>query len=193
MKSVKGTQTEKNILTAFSGESQARNRYNIFASKAEEDGFIFVRDIFNETAMQEAHHAKRLFGMLEGGLVEIHGSFPAGVVAATEANLIEAAAGEHEEWSDMYPTFAKKAEEEGFAAIAAIMRHIAISEKYHEQRYLDLAKMIQEGTMFHNPTPTVWRCLHCGCLVSGTDAPKACPACAKPTAWFVRENIQFPG
>lgn len=193
MKSVKGTQTEKNILTAFSGESQARNRYNIFASKAEEDGFIFVRDIFNETAMQESHHAKRLFEMLEGGLVEIHGSFPAGVVADTYTNLIEAAAGEHEEWADMYPTFAAKAKEEGFAAIAAIMNNIAISEKYHEQRYLDLAKMIKDGTMFHNPTPTVWRCLHCGCLVTGPDAPKICPACGKPTAWFVRENIEFPG
>lgn len=191
MKDLKGTQTEKNILTAFSGESQARNRYTFFASKAQKDGFIFVRDIFIETANQEKEHAERLFKFLVGGNVQISGSFPAGVIADTQANLIEAAAGEHEEWSQMYPDFADVAEKEGFPEVAGCMRNIAIAEKYHEKRYLDLANKIKTDTMFKNPTPVVWRCLNCGCLVEGTNAPQVCPACLHPISYFVREEIKF--
>lgn len=191
MKSLKGTQTEKNILTAFSGESQARNRYTFFAKKAEEEGFILVRDIFTETAFQEQSHANRLFGMLEGGALEIHGTFPAGVIADTYHNLIEAAGGEHEEWADMYPSFADVAAKEGFSEIAAIMRNIAIAEKYHEKRYLDLAEWIKQKSMFDNSVPTEWRCLHCGCIVKGPNAPKTCPACGYPTGYFVRLDLIF--
>lgn len=191
MKSLKGTQTEKNILTAFSGESQARNRYTFFASKAQKDGFIFVRDIFLETANQEKEHAERLWKFLEGGEVEITGSFPAGIITDTAVNLQEAAAGEHFEWDQMYPGFADVAAKEGFSEIASVMRNIAIAEKYHEKRYLELRKRILDNTMFHNPTKTVWRCLNCGCLVEGEDAPALCPACAHPVGYFVRELIEF--
>lgn len=191
MKSLKGTQTEKNILTAFSGESQARNRYTFFASKAQKDGFILVRDIFLETANQEKEHAERLFKFLEGGLLEISGTFPAGVITDTVINLKEAAAGEHEEWSEMYPSFAAIADKEGFSEIAAVMRNIAIAEKYHEKRYLELRKWIQDETMFRNPTKTTWRCLNCGCLVEGESAPGVCPACNHPIAFFARLDLQF--
>lgn len=191
MKSVKGTQTEKNILTAFSGESQARNRYTFFGSKAEKDGFVFVRDIFLETAWNEEAHAKTLFKFLEGGLVEISGSFPAGVIADTHSNLIEAAAGEHEEYADMYPKFAQIAQDEGFPEVAARMRNIAIAEKLHETRYLELARMIKEDTMFNNDVPCEWRCLRCSCVVTGTSAPKVCPACGHPQAYFVRKDMLF--
>lgn len=191
MKSLKGTQTEKNILTAFAGESQARNRYTFFASKAQKDGFIFVRDIFQETANQEKEHAERLWKFLEGGMVEIAGAFPAGVIADTPTNLAEAAAGEHEEWHSMYPSFADVADKEGFHEIATVMRNIAIAEKYHEKRYLELRKRIMDNTMFHNSTKTVWRCLNCGCLVESDSAPATCPACAHPVDYFVREVIEF--
>ncbi|MDE5833738.1 MAG: rubrerythrin family protein [Desulfovibrio sp.] len=191
MKSVKGTQTEKNILTAFSGESQARNRYTFFGSKAEKDGFVFVRDIFLETAWNEEAHAKVLFKYLEGGALEIHGTFPAGVISDTYNNLIEAAAGEHEEYADMYPTFANIAQEEGFPEIAARMRNIAVAEKLHETRYLELARMIKEDTMFNNEIPTEWRCLRCSCVVTGTSAPKVCPACGHPQSYFVRKDMLF--
>lgn len=191
MKSLKGTQTEKNILTAFSGESQASNRYNFFAKKAKEDGFIFVRDIFLETSWNEQAHAKRLFKFLEGGELQISGTFPAGVIADTYHNLIEAAAGEHEEYADMYPKFADIAQEEGFSEIAAVMRNIAVAEKFHEKRYLELANMIKENTMFNNSIPTEWRCLRCSCIVTGTSAPKICPACGHPTAYFVRKDMLF--
>lgn len=191
MKSLKGTQTEKNILTAFSGESQARNRYSFWGKKAKDDGFVFVKDIFEETAAQEHEHAKRLFKFLEGGLVEINGAFPAGVIADTHANLIEAAAGEHEEATEMYPSFADIAQKEGFAEIASVMRQIAVAEAYHEKRYLELARMIKDNTMFNNDVPTEWRCLNCGCIVKGPSAPKLCPACAHPTAYFVRLDILF--
>lgn len=191
MKTLKGTQTEKNILTAFSGESQARNRYTFFASKAQKDGFIFVRDIFLETANQEKEHAERLWKFLEGGEVEITGTFPAGIITDTAVNLQEAAAGEHYEWDQMYPSFADVAAKEGFSEIATVMRNIAIAEKYHEKRYLELRKRILDNTMFHNSTKTVWRCLNCGCIVEGEDAPALCPACAHPVGYFVRELIEF--
>lgn len=191
MKSLKGSQTEKNILTAFSGESQARNRYNIFAKKAFEDGFVFVRDIFDQTANQEAQHAKRLFKFLEGGQLQISGTFPAGVIKDTYDNLLESAAGEHEEYSQMYPTFSNIAMEEGFIEIGNVMNNIAIAEEYHEKRYLALAKWIKDGSMFKNSTETEWYCLNCGCIVTSKDAPHACPACFHPTAWFRRLNFEW--
>lgn len=191
MKSLKGTKTETNILTAFAGESQARNRYTYFASKAKKDGLILVEKIFLETADQEKEHAKRLFKFLEGGTVPISGSFPAGIITDTEVNLREAAAGEHEEYTEMYPEFAKVADAEGFPQIAAVMRNIAIAERYHEQRYLELAEMLRKGNMFRREGPTVWRCLNCGCLVRGTEAPELCPACNHPQGYFEALDFSF--
>ena len=191
MKSLKGTQTEKNILTAFAGESQARNRYDFFAAKAKSDGYVLVRDIFQETALQEKEHAKRLFKFLEGGDVEIVGASPAGIIGATEANLLASAAGENHEHTEMYPSFAAVAEKEGFSEIAAVMRNIAVAEAYHEKRFLALAKDIKEGRMFMREKATVWRCRNCGCLVEGTHAPDLCPACAHPKAHFEELNYTF--
>ncbi len=184
MKSLKGTQTEKNILTAFAGESQARNRYDFFASQAKKDGFRLVEEIFAETASQEKEHAKRLFKFLEGGEVEIVGAFPAGIIDTTEKNLIGSAAGEKHEYEHMYPEMAAIADKEGFAVIAAVMRNIAIAEQYHEKRFLSLAKEIREASMFKQPEPVVWRCLNCGWLHTSADAPHLCAACAHPTAHF---------
>lgn len=191
MKSLKGTQTEKNILTAFSGESQARNRYEIFSKKAKKDGYILVHEIFKETAHQEKEHAERLWSFLEGGELEICGSFPAGKTTDTQINLAEAAAGEHYEWDVMYPSFADVAQKEGFTDIAATMRNIAIAEKFHEKRYLELKKWIEDGTMFKNPTPVKWHCLNCGCIIEGTEPPAFCPACRHPSGYFARLNVEF--
>lgn len=191
MKSLKGTQTEKNILTAFAGESQARNRYDYFAAKAKSDGYVLVRDIFTETALQEKEHAKRLFKFLEGGDVEIQAAYPAGVIADSAANLMAAAAGENHEHTEMYPAFAAVADKEGFSEIAAVMRNIAVAEAYHEKRFLKLAEDIREGRMFMRSKPTVWRCLNCGCLVEGANAPETCPACDHPKAYFEELNYTF--
>lgn len=191
MKSLKGTQTEKNLLTAFAGESQARNRYDFYATKAKKDGFVWVSEIFAETALQEKTHAKRLFKYLEGGEVEIRAAYPAGVIAGSEANLMEAAGGEHYEHTEMYPSFAEVAAKEGFSEIAAVMRNIAVAEAFHEKRFLELAALIREGRMFRRPKPTVWRCLKCGCLVEGDHAPELCPACAHPQAYFEELNYAF--
>lgn len=190
-KSLKGTQTERNILIAFSGESQARNRYDIFAKKAKDQGYIMVEKIFKQTARMEKEHAERLWKFLEGGPVQISGTFPAGVTTDTVINLGEAAAGEHEEWAEMYPTMAKIAEEEGFKDVATVMRNIAKAEKFHEKRYLDLQKMIQNDTMFKNASPVKWICLNCGCIIEGTQPPAACPACAHPIGYFMREDQTF--
>lgn len=184
MKSLKGTQTEKNLLIAFAGESQARNRYDFFGSAAKNEGFVQIADIFTETALQEKEHAKRLFKFLEGGEVEISAAFPAGIITETEKNLIAAAAGEHHEYTEMYPSFATIADSEGFAEIAGVMRNIAIAEQYHEERFLAFAKNIKEGRVFKREAPVVWRCRNCGCLVKGEHAPALCPACAHPTAHF---------
>ncbi len=184
MKSVKGTRTESNILAAFAGESQARNRYDYFSSAAKKEGFVLISQIFSETALQEKEHAKRLFKFLEGGDVTVSAAFPAGVIASTEANLLASAAGENHEYTKMYPEFAKIAEEEGFPEIASVMRSIAIAEKYHEERFLILARALKDGTMFKRDKPVRWRCLNCGCIVEGLEAPKLCPACAHPTAYF---------
>jgi len=181
---LKGSQTEKNLLTAFAGESQARNRYTYFSSQARKEGFRQIAEIFEETANQEKEHAKRLFKQLEGGEAEIQASFPAGVIGTTAENLKEAAGGENYEWTQMYPGFADVAEKEGFVEIAAIFRAIAVAEKQHEKRYLDLLKNVKKGKVFKKDQPVVWRCLNCGYLHEGAEAPEICPACAHPQAHF---------
>jgi rubrerythrin len=184
MASLKGTQTEKNLLTAFSGESQARNRYTYFASKAKKEGYVQISDIFTETANQEKEHAKRLFKFLEGGEVEITGAFPAGVIGSTLENLKESAAGEHHEQTVMYPEFAKTAREEGFDNLAEVFEAIAVAEKQHEKRYMDLAANIEAGKVFKRDETVTWRCRNCGYLHEGTEAPEVCPACDHPQAHF---------
>ncbi len=184
MGKLKGTQTEKNLLAAFAGESQARNRYTYYASKAKKEGLVQISDIFTETANQEKEHAKRLFKLLEGGEVEITGAFPAGTIDSTTENLKAAAAGENYEHTEMYPGFAKIAEEEGFGNIAEIFRAIAVAEKQHEKRYLDLAANIDAGRVFKREANQVWRCRNCGYLFEGNEAPQICPACDHPQAHF---------
>ena len=184
MASINGTKTERNLLTAFAGESQARNRYTYFASKARKEGYVQIADIFAETADQEREHAKRLFKFLEGGEVEIAAAFPAGVIGTTPENLKAAAAGENYEWTEMYPGFAKLAREEGFEEIAAVFEAIAVAEKQHENRYNDLLANIKAGRVFKRNKPVVWRCRNCGYLHEGTEAPQECPACAHPQAHF---------
>lgn len=184
MPSIKGSKTEQNLLKAFAGESQARNRYTFFASKAKEEGLIQIADIFAETADQEKEHAKRFFSFLEGGNLEITATFPAGIVATTGLNLKGAAAGEHEEWTDVYPAFARIAKEEGFVQVATAFEMISIAERQHEKRYLGLLANIDQGTVFKKSAPITWRCRNCGYLHQGTDAPKLCPACIHPQAFF---------
>ena len=188
-KSVKGTQTEKNLLTSFAGESQARMRYTYFASVAKKEGYEQIAAIFTETADQEKEHAKRMFKWLEGGMVEITASYPAGVIGTTAENLKAAAVGENEEWTADYPHFADVADEEGFPAIAAMYRNIAIAEKAHEERYLAFLNNIENDTVFKKEEETVWQCRNCGFVHEGTEAPKACPACLHPQAYFeVKKN-----
>jgi rubrerythrin len=184
MGNLKGTQTEKNILTAFAGESQARNRYTYFASQAKKDGYVQISEIFTETANQEKEHAKRLFKLLEGGEVEVAAAFPAGVIGTTLDNLKEAAGGENYEYTEMYPGFAKIAVEEGFEEIAEIFKAIAVAEEQHEKRYLALAVNIENGTVYKREQSVVWRCRNCGYLHEGNEALDECPACAHPQAHF---------
>jgi rubrerythrin len=184
MGKLKGTQTEKNILTAFSGESQARNRYTYFASQAKKDGYVQMQAIFEETANQEKEHAKRLFKFLEGGEVEITGAFPAGVIGTTLENLKAAAAGENYEHTQMYPSFAKTAREEGFDEIADVFMAIAVAENQHDKRYNDLAANIEAGRVFKRDQKTTWRCRNCGYLHEGDEAPDICPACAHQQTHF---------
>ena len=184
MKSLKGTRTEKNVLTAFAGESQARNRYTYYSGKAKKDGYVEMAQAFEEIANQEKEHAKRLFKFLEGGEVEITGSFPAGVISSTYDNLLESAAGEHFEHTEMYPGYAKIADEEGFPEIAAAMRCIAVAEDFHEKRFLAFAEAIKNGGVFKQPEKKVWRCLNCGYVHEGTEPPATCPACAHPIDYF---------
>lgn len=184
MSSLKGTKTEKNLLTAFAGESQARNRYTYFASKAKKEGYEQMSFIFTETAAQEKEHAERLFKFLEGGEVEITAAFPAGVIGTTLENLKAAAEGEHYEQTEMYPDFAKIADEEGFKDIAVVFRNIAVAEKQHEKRYNDLAANIENNRVFQRDEEVVWRCRNCGFLYTSTKAPEECPACAHPKAYF---------
>jgi rubrerythrin len=184
MKTLKGSKTEKNLLGSFAGESQARNRYTYFASKAREEGLIQIAMIFEETANQEKEHAKRFFKQLEGGEVEITAGFPAGVIGSTADNLKAAAAGENMEWTNLYPGFAKVARQEGFDTAAAIWEAISNAEKQHEKRYNDLLANVKAGKVFKKDKTVVWRCLNCGYLYEGTEAPKACPACAHPQAYY---------
>lgn len=181
---LKGSKTEKNILTAFAGESQARNRYTYFAGQARKDGLMQITDIFEETANQEKEHAHRLFKLLQGGEVEISAAFPAGVVGTTLQNLKAAAAGEHYEWTTMYPDFARVARPEGFEEIAKVFESIAVAERQHEKRYLGLAANIEKGTVFKKDKSVVWRCRNCGYLHTGKEAPPNCPACAHPQAYY---------
>jgi rubrerythrin len=184
MKTLKGSKTEKNLLTSFAGESQARNRYTYFASKAREEGLVQISLIFEETANQEKEHAKRFFKQLEGGDAQVSAAFPAGVIGSTADNLKAAAAGENYEWTNMYPGFAKIAREEGFDTSAAIWEAISIAERQHEKRYNDLAANVKAGKVFKKDKKVVWRCLNCGYLYEGPEAPKACPACAHPQAYY---------
>ena len=188
-KSIKGTRTEKNLLTSFAGESQARMRYTYFASTAKKEGYEQIAALFLETAEQEKEHAKRMFKWLEGGMVEITATYPAGVIGTTAENLKAAAAGENEEWTADYPHFADVAQEEGFPAIAAMYRNIAIAEKAHEERYLALLNNLENDTTFKKAEETTWQCRNCGFVHTGTAAPKACPACLHPQSYFeVKSN-----
>jgi len=181
---IKGSKTEQNLLKSFAGESQARNRYTYFSSTARNEGFMQIADIFEETANQEKEHAKRFFKFLEGGMLEITASFPAGKIGTTAENLLAAANGEYEEHSDLYPAFAATAEQEGFAEIAAVWRAISVAEKQHEKRYRDLLANIEAGRVFKREQEVVWRCRNCGYLHTHSEAPESCPACAHPQAYF---------
>ena len=182
--SLKGTKTEKNLLTAFAGESQARNRYDYYAGQAQKEGFKQIADIFEETANHEKAHAKRLFKFLEGGEVEIQAAFPAGVIGTTEENLLESANGENHEYTEMYPEFAEIAREEGFKEIAAVFESIAVAEKYHEERFLALMNNLKEDKVFEKAEAVTWRCRNCGYNCTGKKAPKLCAACAHPQSFF---------
>ncbi len=184
MKGTKGTKTEKHLLAAFAGESQARTRYDYFASKAKKEGYVQISDIFAETARQEKEHAKRFFSYLEGGDVEIQAAYPAGVIGSTLENLKAAAGGEKHEHSELYPGFAKVAREEGFEEIAVLFEKVSVAERQHEKRYRDLAANIEAGRVFKREEKVVWRCRNCGYLHEGTEAPEVCPACLHPQAHF---------
>lgn len=190
MATLKGSKTEKNLLISFAGESQARNRYTYFASAAKKEGFEQISAIFTETAEQEKEHAKKFFKYLEGGMVEITTSFPAGIIGTTRDNLAAAANGEHEEWSEAYPEFARIAEEEGFKEIANTFRMIAKAETAHEERFLKLLDRVQSGMNFLREEEIYWQCRNCGYVHKGKKAPEKCPACAHPQAYFEpkREN-----
>ncbi|MDD5135389.1 MAG: rubrerythrin family protein [Phycisphaerae bacterium] len=189
--SLKATQTEKNLLTAFAGESQARNRYTYFASAAKKEGLEQMSAIFTETAEQEKEHAKRLFKFLEGGEVEIQAAFPAGVIGKTVDNLKAAAAGENYETTEMYPGFAKVADKEGFTDIAKVFMSIAVAEKRHRDRYLALAANIEKGIVFKRPKPARWVCRNCGYVHEGPEAPDICPACAHPQSYYEIEAANY--
>ena len=184
MASLKGTNTEKNILTAFAGESQARNRYTYFASQAKKDGFVQISAIFEETANQECEHALRFFKFFNGGEMEITWSFPAGAIRGTYENLVAAADGERFEHTDMYPGFADIARDEGFVRAAETWEAISVSEKQHEKRYRELAANLKADRVFRRDREMVWRCRNCGYLHTGNQAPEKCPACVKPRGVF---------
>lgn len=184
MNSIKGTKTEKSLLTSFAGESQARMRYTYFASKAKKEGFEQIAAIFEETANQEKEHAERMFKYLEGGMVEITASYPAGMIGTTAENLLAAAQGEHEEWSLDYPMFADIAEEEGFTEIAVMYRNISIAEKGHEERYRKFLANIESDNVFKSDKEVTWQCRNCGFIYVGKSAPALCPACKHAQAYF---------
>ena len=184
MKSLKGTETEKNLLAAFAGESQARNRYTFFASKAKKEGYEQIAAIFQETADNEKEHAEVFFKHLQGGMVEINASYPAGVIGTTEENLLAAAEGEKEEWGILYPNFGKTAEEEGFPKIAESFKEISEVEERHEKRYRKLRENIQKGRVFKRDKVVKWKCRNCGYVHEGTEPPKVCPACKHPQSYY---------
>ena len=190
-KSIKGTQTEKHLLMTFAGESQARMRYTFFASAAKKEGYEQIAAIFLETAEQEKEHATRMFKYLEGGMIEINATYPAGVIGNTMENLRAAASGEHEEWAMDYPKFADIADEEGFPAIAAMYRNISIAEKAHEERYLALLKNIEEYKVFKKDGKVFWQCRNCGFVIEAEEAPNACPACLHPQSYFEVQKTNF--
>ncbi len=190
MASIKGTKTEKNLLKSFAGESQARNRYSYFAGVAAKEGYEQIAAIFETTADQERIHAKNFFKFLEGGDLEITASYPAGVIGTTAENLKAAAAGEHHEWSELYPSFAKIAEEEGLTEIANKFRSVSVAEKAHEKRYNALLKNVESSAVFKKASKSVWQCRKCGYTYEGLEAPKKCPACGHPQSYFevIAEN-----
>jgi len=183
-KSIQGSETEKNLLKAFAGESQARNRYTFYAGAARKEGLVQIAEIFEETAAQEKEHAERFFKFLEGGELEISASFPAGVIGSTLENLQAAAEGEEHEWTELYPTFARVAREEGYPAVAAAFDAISIAEKQHGKRYRDLAANLEAGRVFKRDGKIVWRCRNCGYLHEAEEAPSVCPACLHPQSYF---------
>lgn len=191
MKSLKGTQTEKNLLISFAGESQARMRYTMFAKIAKKEGFEQIAAIFLETADQEMEHAKKFFSYLEGGPVEITATYPAGIVGTTAENLKAAAEGENEEWTEAYPHFADVAEAEGFPNIAATFRKIAAVEKEHEKRYLRLLEKVESNQVFARDEEISWQCRNCGHIHVGKEPPKACPTCAHPQSYFEEEKQNY--
>ena len=191
MKSLKGTKTEQNLLKAFAGESQARMRYDYFAKQAKKEGLEQISAIFAETALNEKEHAKRFFKFLEGGMVEITAAYPAGLIGTTMENLKAAAEGENEEWTELYPEFARVAEEEGFKTVAAAFKMIAEVEKAHEERYLKLHKNLDNGMVFEREGVIVWKCRNCGYLHEGKKAPKTCPACLHPQSYFEIKEINY--
>jgi len=191
MASVKGTQTEKNLLKAFAGESQARTRYTFFASVAKKEGYEQIAQIFLETAENEKEHAKRFFSYLEGGMVEIDAAYPAGIIGDTLTNLKQAAMGENEEHTKLYPMFADVAEKEGFKEIATLFRNVAKVEVEHEKRYLKLAQNIEKGEVFKKPTVVRWKCLNCGYVHEGPEAPEKCPTCLHPRAYFALKEENY--
>ncbi len=184
MKSIKGTRTEENLLKSFAGESQARSRYTFFASVAKKEGYEQIAGVFMETAEQEKEHAKRFFKFLEGGEVTITAAYPAGKIGTTQENLLAAAMGEKEEWELLYPEFAKVADEEGFPEIAVAFRMIATVEAEHEKRYLKLLSRLTDGNYFMRDGEIWWQCRNCGYVCKAKEAPKICPACQHPQAFF---------
>ena len=184
MKSLKGTKTEHNLLAAFAGESQARNRYTYFSSQAKKEGFEQICAIFQDTADNEKEHAKRFFKFLEGGDAEITATYPAGIIGDTAANLKAAAEGEKLEWSTLYPDFARIAEEEGFKDIAEVFKAIRVAERQHEKRYMDLLASVEEGKVFKKDTRVTWKCRNCGYVSEGEKAPDMCAACTHPQSYF---------
>ncbi len=186
MKSIKGTRTEKNLLASFAGESQARNRYNLFANTARKEGFEQIGAIFDETAEQERQHAKKFFSFLEGGDLEITATYPAGIVGTTLDNLTEAANGEHHEYTVLYPEAATIADEEGFPAVAALFRTVCVAEKHHEERYRKFAALVEKGEVLKRKDKTTWACRKCGYVHDGNEPPEKCPACNHPKGYFER-------
>jgi rubrerythrin len=190
-KSIKGSQTEQNLLKAFAGESQARMRYDYFAKQAKKEGLEQIAALFEETALNEKEHAKRFFKFLEGGGVEITAMYPAGIIGTTAENLKAAAAGENEEWTELYPEFARIAEEEGFKAVAVAFKMIAKVEMAHEARYLKLHKNLEEGKVFEKDGKIIWKCRNCGYLHESTKAPNTCPACLHPQSYFEIKEMNY--